>query len=63
MVEDEGSPSISIWDKMNFKAKAIGGESKDPKPSENQNDPMGPGAEWTMWVTNSLIALNINFLI
>ena len=49
-------------DKMN-KAKAIGGESKDPKPSENQNDQMGPGAEWTVRVTNSLIALNIDFLI
>ena len=63
MGEDEGSPPISILDKMNFKAKANGGESKDPKPSENQNDQMGPGAEWTVRVTNSLIALNIDFLI
>ena len=62
MGEDDGSPPISILDKMN-KAKAIGGESKDPKPSENQNDQMGPGAEWTVRVTNSLIALNIDFLI
>jgi len=69
-----GFQVISVWGRMTdhhpyrywtrrIKAKAIGGESKDPKPSENQNDQMGPGAEWTVRVTNSLIALNIDFLI
>ena len=55
--------AISDTGKGEFRVDIGEEPERSNKPFRIRMTHLGPGAEWTVWVTNSPIALNIVFLI